>query len=71
MTTRAATLLLLVAAFLGLSGVSVYDCTGRESVSAPPPEEREELERDAARQELEAEVGEAARDEKLREEIPR
>ena len=68
MTTRTTILLLFVAVFLGLSGISVYECTGRESVSAPPPEEQEELGRDAARQELEAEVGEAARDEKLREE---
>ena len=71
MTTRTAVLLLFVSAFLGLSGVSAYECTGRESAGGPSAEEMDEADRDAARQELEAEVGEAARDEELTEELPR
>ena len=55
----------LIVLMIGVVGPTTYECTGRESVSAPPPEEREELDRAAERHDLEAEIGEAARDEAL------
>ena len=68
MIRRTAIPILLGLVALGLSGISGYECTRRENVSAPPPEELEAQQREEARQELEAEIGEAARDERFGEE---
>lgn len=58
----------ILAASLALVGVSLPECGSGPSESARTPtiDEIQEQERDEARQELEHEVGEAAREEGLR-----
>jgi hypothetical protein len=61
---------LLTVVVLLLGGASLGDCRAKEHTNVPPStEEMEEQQRDEARQELEGEVGEAARDERLGEEL--
>ncbi|HKJ25262.1 MAG TPA: hypothetical protein VKB65_10600 [Myxococcota bacterium] len=70
MSSRPFVLLLSLAGLLGLAGASIGDCRGKEHTNvAPSAEQMDEQHRDEARQELEHDVGEAARDERLGEEL--
>jgi hypothetical protein len=67
MSRRAIVLLILATAGLsGLVGASIPDCRGKENTNlSPSAEEMDQQRRDEQRQELEHDVGEAARDEQL------
>jgi hypothetical protein len=68
MSIRPLVLLLAAAGLLALSGAS--SCRGKEhTYVAPSAEEMEEQRRDEAQQEIERDLGEAARDDALGEEV--